>query len=54
VPAHGIIQVSLVPHTLERTTLGALAPGDPVHLEGDVIGKYVRAFLERSRFGTRD
>jgi riboflavin synthase len=46
-PAHGIIQVSLVPHTLERTTLGALAPGDPVHLEGDVIGKYVKAFLER-------
>lgn len=46
-PAHGIIQVSLVPHTLERTTLGALAPGDPVHLEGDVIGKYVQAFLER-------
>lgn len=47
-PAHGIIQVSLVPHTLERTTLGALAPGDPVHLEGDVIGKYVKAFLERN------
>jgi riboflavin synthase alpha subunit len=46
-PGHGIIQVSLVPHTLERTTLGALAPGDPVHLEGDVIGKYVQAFLER-------
>jgi riboflavin synthase len=46
-PAHGIIQVSLVPHTLERTTLGALAPGDSVHLEGDVIGKYVKAFLER-------
>jgi riboflavin synthase len=47
VPAHGIIQVSLVPHTLERTTLGALAPGDPVHLEGDVIGKYVSAFMRK-------
>jgi riboflavin synthase len=46
-PADGIIQVSLIPYTLEHTTLGALAPGDPVHLEGDVIGKYVKAFFER-------
>lgn len=50
---HGIIQVSLVPHTLEHTTLGALMPGDQVHLEGDVIGKYVMAFLERKE-GNRD
>jgi riboflavin synthase len=42
----GIIQVSLIPHTLAHTTLGALAAGDRVHLEGDVIGKYLRAFLE--------
>ena len=46
-PADGIIQVSLVPYTLEHTTLGALARGDRVHLEGDVIGKYVKTFLER-------
>jgi riboflavin synthase len=42
----GIIQVSLIPHTLAHTTLGALAAGDRVHLEGDVIGKYLQAFLE--------
>lgn len=42
----GIIQVSLIPYTLAHTTLGALAAGDRVHLEGDVIGKYLRAFLE--------
>ena len=53
-PVHGIIQVSLVPHTLEHTTLGALAPGDPVHLEGDVIGKYVRAFMLRENQGIRE
>jgi riboflavin synthase len=53
-PVHGIIQVSLVPHTLERTTLGTLAPGDPVHLEGDVIGKYVRAFMLRGNQGIRE
>jgi len=33
--------VALVPHTLEATTLGTLAPGDAVNLEADVIGKYV-------------
>jgi riboflavin synthase len=33
--------VALVPHTLEATTLGALAPGDAVNLEADVVAKYV-------------
>lgn len=33
--------VALVPHTLEVTTLGQLAPGDGVNLEADVIAKYV-------------
>ena len=43
----GIIQVSLVPFTLAHTTLGALAAGDSVHLEADMIGKYVRAFMDK-------
>jgi riboflavin synthase len=46
-PGHGIIQVALVPYTVEHTTLGGVITGETVHLEGDVIGKYVRAFLER-------
>jgi riboflavin synthase len=33
--------VSLIPETLQRTTLGFRAPGDAVNLEVDVIGKYV-------------
>jgi riboflavin synthase len=33
--------VALVPHTLAATTLGALAPGDEVNLEADVLAKYV-------------
>ena len=33
--------VALIPFTLENTTLGALRPGDPVNLEGDLIGKWV-------------
>jgi riboflavin synthase len=33
--------VSLIPETLERTTLGSAAPGRPVNLEVDVLAKYV-------------
>jgi len=36
------IQVSLVPFTREHTTLGKLKQGDRVHVEADVLGKYVR------------
>jgi len=45
-PSPRTIQLSLVPFTLERTTLGDRRPGDGVHLEGDLLGKYVRAFLD--------
>ena len=37
----GGFAVALVPHTLAATTLGALAPGDGVNLEVDVLAKYV-------------
>jgi riboflavin synthase alpha subunit len=37
--------VALVPHTLEVTTLGRLAPGDRVNLETDVLAKYVERLL---------
>ena len=33
--------VSLIPETLERTTLGSLEPGRRVNLEVDVVAKYV-------------
>jgi riboflavin synthase len=33
--------VSLIPETLERTILGAAAPGQPVNLEVDVLAKYI-------------
>ena len=38
----GVVQVALVPFTREHTTLGGLASGDRVHVEADVLGKYVR------------
>ena len=34
-------EIMVIPHTLERTTLGAFRPGRRVNLEMDVIGKYV-------------
>jgi riboflavin synthase len=45
------IQISLIPFTLEHTTLADRRPGDRVHLEADTIGKYVAALLERERRG---
>jgi riboflavin synthase len=37
--------VSLIPETLERTTLGAAAEGAPVNLEVDILAKYVEKLL---------
>jgi riboflavin synthase len=47
-PTPGVIQISLIPFTLQHTTLGQRRPGDRVHLEADTIGKYV-AHLLRAR-----
>jgi riboflavin synthase len=38
-------EVSLIPETLSRTTLGVKQPGDTVNLEVDVIAKYVEKLL---------
>jgi riboflavin synthase len=37
--------VSLIPQTLERTTLGDTAPGAPVNLEVDILAKYVEKLI---------
>jgi len=39
--------VALTPHTLDVTTLSDCDPGDPVNLEADVLGKYVKRYLDR-------
>ena len=36
---------ALIPHTLAATTFDALAPGDEVNLEADVLAKYVEKLL---------
>ena len=45
IPGAGVIQVSLIPFTLQHTTLGERQAGDRVHLEADTIGKYVAELL---------
>jgi riboflavin synthase len=44
-PAPGILQVSLIEYTWRHTTLGELRAGDRVHLEADMVGKYVRQLV---------
>jgi riboflavin synthase len=46
--------VALIPHTLAVTTLGQRRPGDRVNLEMDVIGKYVRGFVEQWETARRE
>jgi riboflavin synthase len=44
-PAPGILQLSLIEYTWRHTTLGDLRAGDRVHLESDMVGKYVRQLV---------
>ncbi|MGH7556097.1 MAG: riboflavin synthase [Longimicrobiales bacterium] len=46
-PARRIVQVALIPHTWERTTLSRRRPGDRVNLEGDLVGKFVAHYMKR-------
>jgi riboflavin synthase len=48
----GRIEVSLIPHTWGATNLGQLRLGDPVNVEGDLIGKYVGKLLRHIQDGT--
>jgi len=41
-PRPGVLQLSIVEHTMRHTTLGTLAAGDPVHLEADILAKYLK------------
>jgi riboflavin synthase len=43
--------VSLIPETLERTTLGATEEGAPVNLEVDIVAKYVEKLVGGNSHG---
>lgn len=49
----GFFSVSIIPHTLKETTLGALMVGNKVNIEVDVIGKYVAKLLAPGRQETK-
>ncbi len=42
----GWFEVALIPATLDATTLGAHRPGDALHLETDVLAKYVARSIQ--------
>ena len=44
---------ALIPHTLERTTLGALRKGDPVNMETDVLVRHAVLHRSQRRVGAR-
>lgn len=39
------LQVCIIPHTLDVTTLGQLKPGDPVNVEVDLVARYLERLL---------
>ncbi|HUE77737.1 MAG TPA: riboflavin synthase [Longimicrobiales bacterium] len=53
-PAPDMARVALIPYTWNHTTLRELRPGDGVNLEGDMLGRFVVSYLQRSGRGGRD
>jgi riboflavin synthase len=41
-----VVDINIIPHTLQNTTLGKLVKGDAVNLEIDLIARYVARMLE--------
>ena len=44
-----IVDINIIPHTLQNTTLGNLMQGDAVNLEVDLIARYVARMLETQK-----
>ena len=44
---HGQVGIAIVPFTVLHTTIGSYREGDPVNVEADVLGKYVRQYMDR-------
>ena len=40
-----IVELELIPHTLENTTLGIKCKSDTLNIETDIIGKYIDRLL---------
>jgi len=53
-PTRTSCTVGVIPFTWTHTNLGHLRPGDPVNVEGDLIGKYVGKILASRAQGTTE
>lgn len=51
-PGPGMLQLSLIDYTLRHTTLGDLSVGERVHIEADMLGKYVQRLLGESSWSS--
>jgi riboflavin synthase len=47
-PASGTLQISLIEYTLRHTTLGDVKVGNRMHVEADMLGKYVQRLLQKT------
>ena len=43
-----VVDINIIPHTLQNTTLGNLKQGDPVNLEVDLIARYVARIMSQA------
>jgi riboflavin synthase alpha subunit len=41
------LRIAVIPHTAQLTTVGAMRAGDPVHVEVDMLAKYVERMIAR-------
>ncbi len=46
-----VVTVAIIPHTHDATNLHALAPGDPINIEVDVLAKYAAQMLRSKQSG---
>jgi riboflavin synthase len=45
---NNLLSISLIPHTLKKTTLGIKSIGDKVNIEFDILGKYISKLLPKN------
>ncbi len=48
------IELSIIPHSAEITTIGFKKPGDEVNIETDVVGKYIEKFVIGGHAGSAE
>jgi riboflavin synthase len=51
-PGGDLLQISLIEYTLRHTTFADRVVGDQVHVEADMLGKYVQRLLKESTWSS--